>query len=82
MTLCAFESMKPCEQLDLLQAEGVYIGKRKVRHLSLLVYQLEDFYIELYYSHYRRTLKDVRCFTSTLDLDPYLEDILIEDVVL
>ena len=82
MTLCEFERMDLCSRLDLLQEEGLYIGKRKWNNLPVLLYQVEAFYIELYYSEYRLNLIEVRCFTSTILLEPYLEDILIEDLVL
>ncbi|HVG12932.1 MAG TPA: hypothetical protein VM843_08005 [Flavisolibacter sp.] len=81
MTLCEFERMDWCYRLDLLQEEGLYVGKRKWNGLTVLLYQLEEFYIELYYSAYRLDVTEVRCFTSTYSLDPYLEDILIEDLV-
>ena len=81
MTLCEFERMDWCYRLDLLQKEGLYIGKKKWNGTTVLLYQLEEFYIELHYSTYRVDLAEVCCFTSTLLLDPYLEDILIEDLV-
>ena len=81
MTLSDFEGMDLCYQLNILKEEGLYVGKRKLGNLTVLLYQLEEFYIELFYSAYRLHLFEVRCFISTCLLDPYLEDILIEDLV-
>ena len=65
MTLSEFERMDLCYQLNLLIEEGLYVGKRKLGNFTVLLYQLEEFYIELFYSAYRLHLFEVRCFTST-----------------
>ena len=81
MTLYEFKLLSDREQLDLLQDQGTYIGKRKERALTLLLFQLEGFYIEIWYQKHRFHILRVRCFSSTLLLEPYLDQIDIEQSV-
>lgn len=81
MTLCEFSVLPDNEKISLLYEQGVYIGKRKVGHLTLLLYQLEGFYAEVYYRQYRRTVERIRTFADTARLDPYLAQIDVEHLV-
>ena len=75
MTLFEFQLLRGKEQTDLLQQNGVYVGKRKESESVLLLYQFESFYVEITYRKYRRFIAQIRCFESTSILDPYLEQI-------
>jgi hypothetical protein len=81
MKLADFKSLSRDEQVTILYQEGVYIGKKKVEKLTVLLYQLESFYVELFYSSYRRSIQKLRVTDSTFILDPYLEQIEIEYLV-
>ncbi|HEY0057592.1 MAG TPA: hypothetical protein VGB56_00570 [Flavisolibacter sp.] len=81
MTLFEFRVLSDEEQIDRLYQDAVYIGKRKEGHLSVVLYQLDGFYVEVYYHKYRRLVYRLRGFTSTIPLDPYLEQINVEDLV-
>ncbi len=81
MTLYEFRMLTDEEQVDLLYNEGTYIGKRKVGEECVILYQLDSFYIELYYKKYRRHILRIYCFQSTVPLDPYLSQIDVEDLV-
>jgi hypothetical protein len=78
MKLCEYENLPEAEQLELIQNDGIYIGKRWEKKYSILLYQIEDFYIEVIYRKYRCFVSSIRCFRSTLLLEPYLEQIDIE----
>ena len=78
MTFCDFQSLPVQEQVNILYHQGVYIGKRKASRLTVLLYQLESFYVEVYYRKYRHLISCIRCSESTALLDPYLEQIEIE----
>lgn len=69
------------EQLDLLYEQGTFIGKRKVDVQCVVLYQLEGFYVEVWYRHYRRVTERIHCFRSMALLDPYLELIDVEHIV-
>ena len=81
MTQIDFRLMPQAEQLDLLYTTGVFIGKRKLGHISVLLYQLEDFYVEVHYKKHRCFASRIHCFRSTKYLDPYLEQIELEHLV-
>ena len=81
MTLFEFQLLSEGEQVAALYQQGVYIGKRKVESMTVLLYQLESFYAEVYYRSYRRYIYKIRCLDSTTILDPYLEQIDVEYLV-
>ena len=81
MTLFDFKLLAENDQLDLLYKEGVYIGKRKHNEIIVLLYQLDSFYVEVFYKKYRYYVQEVRCTDRTDCLDPYLEQINVEQLV-
>lgn len=78
MTLFEFRQISYPQQVRLLYEEGTYIGKRKEKGLTLLLYQLSGFYIEISYSLYRVKIEGLTLTESTDVLDPYLEQVEIE----
>ena len=81
MTQTEFWKLPDAEQIDLLYQEGVYIDKRKVGMTTILLYQLNGFYIEVCYYKYRISIAWVRCSESTRILDPYLDKMDIAELV-
>ena len=75
MTMFDFLLLPENEQLDILYSEGVYLSKRIAETIPVVLYQIEDFYVEVFYKEYRRYIQRIRCFKSTSLLDPYLEQI-------
>lgn len=69
------------DQTRLLYRDGVYIGKRNDGRNILVLYQLAGFYVEISYSKYRCIIADLKCFASTSKLDPYLQNVNIEELV-
>jgi hypothetical protein len=76
-----FCKLTDTEQIDLLYEEGVYIDKRKVGVTTVLLYQLNGFYIEVFYYKYRLSIAWIRCSESIQILDPYLEKMDIAELV-
>jgi hypothetical protein len=81
MKLCEFSLLHEGEKAALLYEQGVYIGKRKRGSITVLLYQFESFYAEIYYRKYRRIIDRIRCFADTAKLDPYLTEIDVEHLV-
>ena len=81
MELIEYKLLSLREQINVLYRDGVYIGKRKEENLSILLYQVDSFYVEVVYRKYRCHVNKLRCFTSTAFLDPYLEQVEVEYVV-
>jgi hypothetical protein len=81
MTLLEFKIKNTRNQISILYKQGVYIGKRKQGNLTVLLYQVDSFYVEVVYRLYRRYIAKIRCSGSTKMLDPYLEQIDVEYLV-
>jgi len=82
MTLFEFRLLSYPEQLKLLYEEATYIGKRRESGITLLLFQLSAFYVEISYSLYRVKIEGIICTESTDILDPYLEQVEVELLVL
>jgi hypothetical protein len=81
MTLFEFLQLEPPDQIAILYEQGVYIGKRKLDGRPALLYQVESFYVEVFYLAYRKHVLKVRASASTAILDPYLEQIDVVSLV-
>lgn len=81
MTLREFLPLSDREKIALLYKHGIYVGKQKCGNTTVLLYQIEGFYAELYYRHYRRVVERIGCFADTSRLDPYLAAIDVEHLV-
>lgn len=81
MTLFKFRLLDESEQVDLLYKDGLYIGKRKDDRKTVVLYQLEGFYIEIHYRKYRQSITHLHCFTTTEPLIPYLELVDVEELM-
>ncbi len=81
MTMFDFQVLPMQEQVNVLYEQGIYIGKRKADKLTVLIMQLDSFYVEVFYRKYRFEITRLRCSSSTHMLDPYLEQIEVEHFV-
>jgi hypothetical protein len=81
MTAYEFRLQSESDQIDLLYKEGTYIGKRKEGKASIVLYQLDAFYVEVFYHKYRRLVSRLHIFQSTQGLGPYLDAINLENLV-
>jgi len=81
MTLSGFQELCLQEKTRLLHKEGVYIGKRRKDAQIMLLYQLEGFYVEVCYYRYRRDISHIRTSASVQLLEPYLDQIPVENLV-
>jgi len=81
MTLFEFQLLSMHDQVNVLYEQGVYIGKRKADKLTVLLLQLDSFYVEVFYRKYRHDIIKIRCSLSTCILDPYLGQIEVEYLV-
>lgn len=75
MTMYEFKILCDEERMDALHNEGVYIGKIIDRSLTLVLYQLHAFYVEIAYRKYRYHIHSMRCSENTLILEPYLDQV-------
>ncbi len=75
MNVYEFSKLDCGAQIDLLQKEGVFIGKRRINQQAIVLYQFHAFYVEIVYLKYRLVVASIRCSVSTRILEPYLDAI-------
>jgi hypothetical protein len=81
MTITDFSTLSLTDQLEILYTDGVHLGKRKADNLTVILYQFERWYVEIYYEKYRQKVKFLRCTDSGEILNPYLDDIEIGELL-
>lgn len=81
MTLFDFQLLSLSKQIEVLHSEGVYVGKRKSARQTMILYQVETFYVEVFYFRYRCFVERISCSQSTAVLNPYLQQIDVGELV-
>ncbi|MEI6948879.1 hypothetical protein V9K67_16955 [Paraflavisolibacter sp. H34] len=79
MTICDFIAMPSCAQEEAVWTHQ-HIAERDNGTYWILLYQLETFYVELYYHREKGEIAGLRPFTGTDQLEPYLEQICLADL--
>jgi len=74
MTLYQFNALDEMEQAEAVW-NGVFLGDRRESEHRILLYQIDAFYVEVYYHLEYNTLRRFRSFSSCDQLDPYLTQI-------
>jgi hypothetical protein len=78
--LTEFGKLSLIEQLNLLHKSGVHVGKRIVNGKKVILYQINDFYAEVYYTQYRKEVDTVLISKDVEIIQPYLGQIEIRDL--
>jgi len=60
---------------------GVCIGSRKDDDHNILLFQVDNFYVEVFYQREKNEITNFRSFTSTDQLELYLSKIDISDLL-
>jgi hypothetical protein len=68
------------QQLDILRTDGAYVGKRIASNQTVILYQLYGFYVELFFTKYRKEVGHFVVSDNTDVLDPYLKQINVRDL--
>ena len=58
--------------------EGVFLADREDGAFTILLYQIDSFYVEVFYDKEKNELKRFRSFLTLRLLDPYLDQIDIK----
>ena len=73
-----FKSLPLLEQLNILHKEGVHVGKRRVDDKPVILYQVNNFYVEVYYREYRKDIAELLVSENVEMVHPYLSQIRID----
>lgn len=75
MTLYQFKFLDEAEQQETLWEMGVHIAERDEGEWRLILYQIEAFYVEVWYHREDNYILKFRSFLSTEQLEPYLSKV-------
>lgn len=75
MTLYQYNILKHQQRVEILWEYGVPVGERTDVEHRIILYQLDSFYVEVYYHKIYNIIKRYRNFNNTELLMPYLEQI-------
>jgi len=78
MTLQQFMSLPGEVQMNTISNNGVYLGKRKAGNHVVFLYQIDSFYIEVFYHRQKNKVTKLRSFRSTAILEPYLRQVSLK----
>ncbi len=75
MTSAEFSNLDEQAQTKTLIDRGIYLSERQYKSLSILLYQVDNFYVEIYHNLRFNVLQGFSCFEDDRALEPYLEKI-------
>ena len=80
MTIYEFNFLDCKEQYDILVDQAVIVSW-KIKDCHYILFSLDGIYVEMKLIPYFNTVESISAFDDTDQLDPYLEDIDIADLL-
>lgn len=77
MTHKEYKALRQDEQTSFLCKAGVSIAERKVGPYLIVLFQVDSFYVEVFYDKSSYQMIKLMSFYNTTLLEPYLSDINI-----
>ena len=74
MTLYEFNGLDEMEQAEAVW-DGVFVADREDEEHRILLYQVDSFYVEVYFHKVFQVIRKYKSFSSTEQLQPYLNQI-------
>lgn len=81
MTLQEFRAASCEMQGRLVKRYGVFLMERKSLGVSVLLFQLDDFYVEVFYNTATATVSFIKSFNDMDGIEAYLDKIDISQVM-
>jgi hypothetical protein len=81
MDMVAFSSLSYKEQVNAVCENAAFLANRRVDEYLVALYQLDGFYIELFFKTGQAPLEKLECFSELERLKPYLEKINISTLL-
>lgn len=81
MTLDQFTTLPETKQAETLLERGIFLADRLYKNFSIFLYQLDNFYVEVYHNLRFDVMQGMRCFQDEDALEPYLDSIDISCLV-
>jgi len=80
MTLYQFLQLDEAEQAEAIW-DGSFIADREDEEHKILLYQIDGFYVEVFYHKEYNVIRKYRPFSSTDQLETYLNKINIQSIM-
>jgi hypothetical protein len=80
MDITDFNFMDGIAKTEILATAGVFLAERNEGCYRISLYQVNDFYVEIYYHKTRYFYICIRSFSDVSEVYPYLQDIDISEV--
>ena len=80
MNMQEFDLMSGIEKVEVISEDAVFLEQRTEGCFKITLYQLEGFYIEIFFHLSQFTYKSIRVFSDAAALSPYLDAIDISTV--
>jgi hypothetical protein len=80
MTSSYFEQLTESRQTDVIWESGVFLDRRRESFHSILLFQIDDFYTEVWYHSHFNVILRIQSFSDTDLLAPYLNKINIDSL--
>ena len=81
MNVYQYNQLSDFSQLDTVEQSGVLLAERDRSFYHIKLYQVENFYVEVYYHTHFNVAIDIHPFTDTDCLEPYLQKIDIDSLL-
>jgi hypothetical protein len=81
MKLSDFILLNEEQKKNSLMHDGVLIGKRDLEDYMVFLFQFENYYVESYCNKQTRSIYEFRAFMDLESLHPYLDRILLDDLL-
>ena len=82
MTITQFRALPKDIQRTVVKHYGVFLFGRTGVGVNVMLYQVEGFYVELYFDEKMSEAMHVRSFDDTIHLDPYLRRVDVSELQL
>lgn len=80
MTLTEFASLNKQEQISVIKREGTFLFIRQEAGIDVVLYQIRNFYAEVYFETQNKKKMRIKSFDDTASLDIYLREINISEL--
>ena len=75
-----FNKLSEDSQSNIISERGALISLRRTDEHRVLLYQIDSFYVEVYYHPTKNVIK-IKSFSGTEQLQPYLNQISLEGIM-
>ena len=80
MDIREFNFMDGMTKTEVIAREGVFLAERNEGCFRISLYQVNDFYVEIYYHKTRYFYICIRSFEEVSEVMPYLDEIDISEI--